>query len=619
MRCVYDIAPWPARWSLIVLVVLALGAGCGGGGGGEDFSLADASEAVDSAVLDAAEPPEVIIVNPPDVLADGTPPGPTDLEQYASVFAPDRVLQIELTIAPEDWDALRGETRSLLDVFGPGCLDAPHASPFGWYGAQLVIDGEEVGRIGVRKKGFLGSLSDTKPSLKLDLDRVVAGQTYRALERMTLNNGRQDPSLVHQCLGYALFRRAGQPASRCNLAHVTVNGEPLGVYVHVQDVRKQLLREYFADDEGALYEGTLSDLRSGWLGTFSRKTNEEITDRSDLERAAHVIETASDAELIDALETVFDLDAFFTHWALEVLIAHWDGFAGNTNNYFLYANPDDGGRFVFLPWGIDAILTPWALSPGQSVDSKETLVANSLLTWRLARHPEGRARYEARLRELLESTWDEAWLHAELDRLEQQVLEHSDPALHPAILARTASLRTFIDGRRAAILSELEGGLPQWDGNLRSDDVCAKERGQLDWSFETTYGTFEDPDIFATGTGTSHTLRFDDHDFPVQYFGARAGAAPEPEKMGLESFMLAAVLNPDLVILVAFDLPSRALVPGNMLDLDELEALVAAYVPSTGEVALVGFLLDGALTLEQAGTTQGAPLVGRIAGGVFSL
>ena len=32
-------------------------------------------------------------------------------------------------------------------------------------------------------------------------------------------------------------------------------------------------------------------------------------------------------------------------------MGHWDGYAGDRNNYHFYREPD--GRFVFIPWGTD--------------------------------------------------------------------------------------------------------------------------------------------------------------------------------------------------------------------------------------------------------------------------
>jgi hypothetical protein len=98
--------------------------------------------------------------------------------------------------------------------------------------------------------------------------------TANGTERLLLHNNLQDPSAVRQCLAYDVFRAAGHEAPRCNLAHVTVNGEDLGVYTHVEAVRSDYLRRHHASDEGDLYEGALSDFLDGWMATFDPKTND---------------------------------------------------------------------------------------------------------------------------------------------------------------------------------------------------------------------------------------------------------------------------------------------------------------------------------------------------------
>src|SRR5688572_23132180 len=86
--------------------------------------------------------------------ATDDPPGPppTDLEQSAALFAPDRVLDIDIELAPADWDALRTQTRSILDILGSSCLSPPE-SPFTYFNGTVTIDGERFDHVGVRKKG----------------------------------------------------------------------------------------------------------------------------------------------------------------------------------------------------------------------------------------------------------------------------------------------------------------------------------------------------------------------------------------------------------------------------------------------------------------------------------
>ena len=42
-----------------------------------------------------------------------------------------------------------------------------------------------------------------------------------------------------------MFEKAGLPAPRCNFARVSMNGEDLGIYVHVEPVKKAFLRDNF--------------------------------------------------------------------------------------------------------------------------------------------------------------------------------------------------------------------------------------------------------------------------------------------------------------------------------------------------------------------------------------
>jgi hypothetical protein len=210
------------------------------------------------------------------LLADDDDPtepteAPTEAERTAQrLYDPDHVVEIELTIAPEDAAALASETNDLFSLLeGEDCLDDPWSGPFNWYPADITVDGELVTNVGLRKKGLIGSLSSTKPSLKVKFDKFEPDQALGGLERLTLNNSVSDPSLVKQCLGYRLFAAAGIAAPRCNFAHVTANGTDLGIYVHVEPLKREFLRwAYDGDDDGDLYEGTLSDFRPGWTTTF---------------------------------------------------------------------------------------------------------------------------------------------------------------------------------------------------------------------------------------------------------------------------------------------------------------------------------------------------------------
>ena len=189
-------------------------------------------------------------------------------------FAPDHILQVGLTLEDSDWELLRNQSRSFITEFVGDCASVPFSGEYTYVPADVTIDGQALSNIGVRKKGFIGSQSTEKPSLKLNLDEYEAGAELFCTDNITLNNAVQDPSLVRQCIGYKLFSEAGIAAPLCNFAQVSVNGADLGTYVHVEPIKRSFLRRNFAEDNGELYEGTLSDFSALRYRTFDPKNTD---------------------------------------------------------------------------------------------------------------------------------------------------------------------------------------------------------------------------------------------------------------------------------------------------------------------------------------------------------
>jgi len=130
---------------------------------------------------------------------------------------------------------------------------------------------------------------------------------------------------------------------------------------------------------------------------------------------AAVVETAPDDTLEQELEALLDVDAFLTGHALEAALAHWDGFAFNLNNYYLYRRPRDG-RFVFLPHGMDQLMDRPGFDPFQEPLAR--------LPWRIRAHPALNARLRARMLQVVREVWDEPSLRERADAV-RAVLETS--------------------------------------------------------------------------------------------------------------------------------------------------------------------------------------------------
>jgi hypothetical protein len=576
------------RLALVFTVASTLALACGA----EVAATPDAPDA--GAVLDAAAAPDA---QAPDDAGPSPDGGPTDAQPDRSdpLFTRDRAIRVDIDLAPADWDALRAQTRSLEStLLRDQCLESPFVSPFTYFPARVRIDGVEHARVGVRKKGFLGSLSTSKPSLKIKLDEYVAGAEQLGLSTLTLNNGVQDASQIRPCLGLDAMRAAGVPTPRCGYAEVWVNGEPMGAYVHVEVVNKRFLRRTLGEDEGQLYEGTVSDFRDGWLATFEQETNDAVPyDRSDLAALTAALTVPDDA-LLGALEPLVDLDEFLRFWATESLIEHWDGYNGNTNNYYVYRRAD--GRFVFIPWGVDGIL-------GQRNEPPYSVYAVSALAYRLYLHPEGRARYLTAMATEL-TRWDGEAVAREVDRAARVVAPIVPAGQGPLVSDATRQLREYVRARESQIQRELDGGGATWGQPLRGPLCFALD--PVVASAETRFGTHPSPNLFLAGTG-SFTATVAGTRYAGLQVGSSSGFGDNPDDQNDVVVLVAATTAqgpiPVLYLVVRPDL----FVPGATLPIDGAAVRGALLVipRPNAPIEFVGGFFGGEVHVTAGSTTDG--------------
>ena len=439
---------------------------------------------------------------------------PTD-----AFFQWDEVLEVSIEMPVEDWEELRSQTRTLLDLLEGDCLSSPPADIFSWFSATVTVNGETLPNVGVRKKGFFGSLSDVKPSLKVRFDRFEEGQLLGGvMKRMTLNNGNQDPSKLNACMTYTVFAQAGMPAPRCSFARVEVNGENYGVFVHVDSIKTTFLEQHFEDTDGNLYEGTLSEFQEGWYGTMEKKSNEEDDDWSDIAGLSAALEPTNPDW--DAVAKWVDLDAFLTHWAMEALVNHWDGYAGNRNNYYLYRDLD--GPFTFIPWGADATFFEFEEEQAEEPVIPGVMI-NGLLANRMYASGEWRTKYRERLLELMDIAWDEAYLQDQLESWAEIVQAVAHPLEREPAEEDTQRLRDFISTRRDTILAGFGESAPDASVEVEQTLPCWEELGAVALTFTGDWGTQESDVPLEEGDLSVSTYDYQGASLPVANAGTTVG------------------------------------------------------------------------------------------------
>lgn len=443
-----------------------------------------------------------------------------------SIFAGESLLEISIQLPPQDWRILRTQYSNLSvrpdeNGFKP--------SSYTYFKGDITIDGLKVQAVGIRKKGSMGSVISTRPSLKIKFNKHAKGQRFAGLRHITLNNNNQDPSRIHQYLVYKVFREAGVPAPRCNLARVTVNGEYLGIYSHVESIKTEFLERHFDDANGNLYEGQGVDFREGHA-RFERKTNEAIPGRSELDAVVKILATEK-SDLLEELGEILELDAFMRFWAAEVLTGHWDRYALNMNNFFLYQSPVSG-KLNLIPWGADSAFGD--RSPFISYEPPASVYAESLLCRRLYQNPEGRKRYRSVMREVLDSAWDQDELLREVDRLEALIAEHI--VLSPAASsAGREKVRNYIRAKGAAVRADLAGDAPDYPVQKQVKPE-ASEKGTLVGTFKTKWSDSVTPNPLD-GEATFRMV-IGDEEIEFAKMGANAGISFDPVRSEYPSIRL---------------------------------------------------------------------------------
>ncbi len=266
-------------------------------------------------------------------LGAGPPSGvPEDQEQ---LFQTDSIQRIDLALPTASWEGLTVEPRTYV----PGSV--------GWRTTWK-------GSVGVRIKGYLGSFRAVggRSAWRVSFDHYLPGQRLDGLEGFALNNMVQDPSKLHEWLGYHLYRGMDVPAPRLNHAWLRVDGEPWGLYLVVETSDDPFIERWFTDDEGNLYDNQHPcEMVPGDAPCFEVDEVGLNTPREDLEALIEAVNAPPGPDWLPRRAERLDVRRFVAMMAVDAILGHWDGYMYNLNNFRIYC--DTGGLCTFMPWGID--------------------------------------------------------------------------------------------------------------------------------------------------------------------------------------------------------------------------------------------------------------------------
>ncbi len=383
---------------------------------------------------DIQPPPEEGIFEPGngDIGEDGRPIGwgeETHSKKadpnYELLFDHNKVLRMDITIAPSDWQAMMDDMTKKFGRFGTlfGTGSNSSFNPFEpwnlggeenpiYVPCDLVFEGKTWYHVGIRFKGN-ASLRTTwqtgsyKLPLRFNFDKFeddfpeIKNQRFYGFDKLALASSFYDDSLVREKVTNEIFRAAGVPVGRDAFCRVFIDyGEGrmyFGLYTLQEIPAKPMLKSIFIEDDGNLYkpDGNGASFRRWDQKAFDKETNEDEADFSDVRELYNVLHSdrRDEAAFRTRLESLFNVDGFLHYLAINQVICNWDTYGQLPHNYYLYHDPGDD-LLHWIPWDFNMALDAISLRPALSLELNDREVRQN---WPLIRYlldiPDYHAKY----------------------------------------------------------------------------------------------------------------------------------------------------------------------------------------------------------------------------------
>ncbi|MBD3336334.1 MAG: hypothetical protein GF355_12540 [Candidatus Eisenbacteria bacterium] len=266
---------------------------------------------------------------------------------------------------------------------------------------------------GARYRGQ-SNLYGPKKNWKIKIDGgVLEGQ-----DRLNLNSGYADPSLIREALAFQMTRLARSPSCRTERVNLYVNGRHRGIHTQIEQIDEHWLAVRDLPDDSPVFKcggGLHLLLPHQYKYIYERKVGPE----GNLQPIIALIETINltpPDEFPRVISETVDLVSIFDWYAFQILAGNRD-FA--THNFYAIQNAETE-RWFLVPWDLDVTLgssgtylhdfdpeTPVNMGTEEHPD----LRGHNALIEHLLQHPQFRWMYARRMRELLQGPFaPEAWL-----------------------------------------------------------------------------------------------------------------------------------------------------------------------------------------------------------------
>jgi spore coat protein CotH len=332
------------------------------------------------------------------------------------LFDDSQVADVHLRLSERDWDRMH------------------QVDDDTYYAADLTWNGVTARNVGIRHRG-LGTRTESKPNLLVDVNHYVASQQFLGMTGLILDNAYSDPSLVREAVAMKVFARMGFPAPREAHVRLFVNGAFAGVYVVVERIDRRFVERLYGADEANQESGGYL-LEYHWIDEWgfedlgnallpyaerfrpqTRETDAAANVWGPVQALVRDLNMVATDRLLETVGTQLDLVYVARYAGVQTCLAERDGLAGfdGVSNFYMYRFRD-GRPAVLVPWDADHSFSDASVPVGFRMDT-------TVLTRRLMEHPRLRDTYYLAIRECAQllaqpaATDSRGWLEREFSRL----------------------------------------------------------------------------------------------------------------------------------------------------------------------------------------------------------
>jgi spore coat protein CotH len=279
-------------------------------------------------------------------------------DKAAKFFNPLSPIRIDMTIPTDTWNFIQN------NIYSTSYKQAFLTITMGGKAIQNPLNdvNSTEWEVGIRLKGRASRRDLTaKAPFKIKMDKFVDDQTLFGLQKLTLNNMVQDPSLVRESTVYRLFRNMGVPAPRTGYAamYVTspgqVTNEYFGLYLNIETPDEVMLERWFGNNTAHLYESAYdtdvtTDYYHQYLDSIDVGSEDDVSDLTSFV----TISDLTGSDWWDVVRDRADMNEILALMGTDIFVSNWDGYTDFVrNNHF--AHFDLNGTLSIMPWGNDQV------------------------------------------------------------------------------------------------------------------------------------------------------------------------------------------------------------------------------------------------------------------------